>query len=196
MRRRGRQLGAALLAFVGVGLLIAEVYAPTHGALGVLDAVIDGGAGYAKGNRLAWPGARDLMPLQRFAGNHVLSALTRVATQTTVADSQCGYSVLHRDAAAALDLETLWPRYGYPNDLLAQCAARGVRVVDVPVRPVYRDEVSGIGWRHALVVVPYVLGCGVLRRLAADGGPPGVRRHRGVARPERVAEHPTFASRP
>lgn len=32
-------VGAALLALVGVGLLVAEVYAPTHGALGVLGGV-------------------------------------------------------------------------------------------------------------------------------------------------------------
>jgi glycosyltransferase involved in cell wall biosynthesis len=134
----------------------------------LLAAVVERGAGYAKGNRLAWPGARELMPLQRFAGNHVLSALTRVATQIDVEDSQCGYSVMHRDAAAALDLDALWPRYGYPNDLLAQCAARGVRVVDVPVRPVYRDEVSGIGWRHALFVVPFVLSRSVARRLVDE----------------------------
>lgn len=132
----------------------------------LLHAVMDGGAGYAKGNRLAWPGARELMPPQRFAGNHVLSALTRLVTQTPVEDSQCGYCALTADAAARLDLDDLWPRYGYPNDLLAQCASRGVRVVDVPVRPVYRDEVSGIGWRHALFVVPFVLGRAALRRFA------------------------------
>ena len=130
----------------------------------LLDAVIEGGAGYAKGNRLAWPGARELMPPQRFAGNHVLSAMTRLVTQTPVEDSQCGYCALQVDAAARLDLDDLWPRYGYPNDLLAQCASRGVRVVDVPVRPVYRDEVSGIGWRHALFVVPFVLGRAAVRR--------------------------------
>ncbi len=131
---------------------------------GLLEAVVRRGAGYAKGNRLAWPNAHQHMPWKRFAGNHVLSALTRFATQMPVEDSQCGYSALGREAAAALNLGTLWPRYGYPNDLLARCAESGVRVDDVPVRPVYRDEISGIGWRHAVFVVPFVLTRAVARR--------------------------------
>jgi hypothetical protein len=35
----------------------------------------------------------------------------------------------------------------------------------VIVRPVYGSEVSGIGWRHALVVIPFLLLRVLLRRL-------------------------------
>src|SRR5699024_1439104 len=93
----------------------------------------------------------------RFAGNHLLSALTRVATGLDIEDSQCGYTALTREGAARLSLDRLWPRYGYPNDLLAAAARAGLRVRDVPVRPVYADETSGVRLRHALFVVPYVL---------------------------------------
>jgi len=41
--------------------------------------------------------------------------------------------------------QDLFPRYGYPNDLLARLGAAGARVVDVPVRPVY-----GPNWRSGL----------------------------------------------
>ena len=39
----------------------------------------------------------------------------------------------------------MFPRYGYPNDLLARLGAAGARVVDVPVRPIY-----GPAWRSGL----------------------------------------------
>lgn len=131
----------------------------------VLSPVVRGDAGYAKGNRLSWPEARRRMPLLRYLGNHALSFLTRVATGLSVADSQCGFTAIARSAYQRLDLHALWPRYGYPNDLLGRASMAGVIVQDIPVRPVYADEQSGIGWRHALVVIPFVLLRVALRRL-------------------------------
>lgn len=134
---------------------------------GLLDPVLSGAADYAKGDRLAFPGASQRMPRARWLGNHALSWLTRLATGVEVRDSQCGYTALGRRAAAAIALDGLWPRYGYPNDLLGHLAAARLRVHDVCVRPIYGDEQSGIGWRHALVVVPWVLLRVAGRRLRA-----------------------------
>ena len=130
----------------------------------VLLEAVEGGADYAKGNRLAWPRVWRDMPAKRLAGNLVLSWLTRRAVGIDVNDSQCGYTALTRSAAARLDLHELWPRYGYPNDLIARLAESGARIDDVPVRAVYRDEESGVSWRDALVVVPQVLTRAWLRR--------------------------------
>jgi glycosyltransferase involved in cell wall biosynthesis len=131
----------------------------------LLAPVTHGEADYAKGNRLAFPGVRERMPFARYLGNHVLSLLTRMITGLAVTDSQCGYTALTREAAERLPLERLWPRYGYPNDLLGEIAMAGLRSVDVVVRPIYADEVSGIGLRHALFVVPYVLMRVAMRRM-------------------------------
>ena len=149
---------------------------------------IDDGADYAKGNRLVWPSVWRDMPKARLAGNIVLSWLTRRAIGIQVRDSQCGYTAMTRDAAESIDLDSLWPRYGYPNDLLARLAASGARVADVPVRAVYADEQSGVGWHDALVVVPMVLGRAVLRRLRPVRRPmPG---------PRAKAEHASPSMRP
>ncbi len=131
----------------------------------LLAPLVHGEAEYAKGDRLSWPGAIGCMPLSRFLGNHALSTLTRHATGVAVRDSQCGYTALTRRGSRVLLERGFWSRYGYPNDVLGLLALAGARVVDVPVRPVYADEESGIGWRHALFVVPYVLGRAALRRL-------------------------------
>lgn len=134
-------------------------------------------ADYVKGDRLSHPEARRAMPLHRWLGNHLLSMLTRWATGLPVSDSQCGYTALSRRAAARLPLDRLWSGYGYPNDLLGWLAQTGVRVEDIVVRPIYGNERSGIGWRHALWVIPGVLARVLWRRAQGLAG----ARSRSVA---------------
>lgn len=124
-----------------------------------------GEADYVKGDRLSHPESFDRMPTVRWVGNHALSALTRLATGLHVRDSQCGYTALHRRALERVDLDRLWPTYGYPNDMLSRIAVAGLRVRDVPVRPLYGDEQSGIRARHVAACFPIVLGMGLARRL-------------------------------
>ena len=111
----------------------------------LLAPVVSGDADYAKGNRFAWPGGWRTMPPVRLVGSLVLSWLTRLASGCgKVGDSQCGYTVASPRALRAIGAD-LYPRYGYPNDLIARLAAARLRVVDVPVRPVY-----GPRWRSGL----------------------------------------------
>lgn len=131
--------------------------------------VISGQADYVKGDRLSYPAARAHMPLPRWVANHVLTLLTCWATGLCVRDSQCGYTALSLRAlraGAVLPLDRLWPRYGYPNDLLGWLASAGLRIRDVVVRPVYGEERSGVRLRDALVTVPFVILRLAMRRLA------------------------------
>ena len=133
----------------------------------LLAPIVAGEADYAKGDRLAWPGVFRAMPLARFVGNHALTWLTRLSSgYRQVRDSQCGYTAIARAALARLDLSAIYCRYGYPNDLLAHLHALGARLAQVPVRPIYGEEVSGISWFTALVRVPAVLLRAYLRRKA------------------------------
>jgi glycosyltransferase involved in cell wall biosynthesis len=132
--------------------------------------VVRGEVDYCKGDRMSHPQARTLMPRQRWLGNGMLSWLTQRAIGLRVRDSQCGYTALSARAAAQLPLEKLWPRYGYPNDLLGMLAERGLSMREVVVRPVYADETSGIGLRHALLVIPFVLMRVLLRRMTVTLG--------------------------
>jgi len=122
----------------------------------VVDPILTGAADYVKGNRFGHPARRDMPFFRRTAGLG-LSAVTRAATGLTIGDSQCGYAAISARAARELPLDDLWPRYGYPNDLLGLAAAHGLRVVEVPVRPVYADETSGVRPWHAAVVVGVIL---------------------------------------
>ncbi len=112
----------------------------------LLEALRD--ADYAKGNRMHHAEVRARMPRQRYVGSLVLSWLTSRAVGMSIADSQCGYTAITRAACGRLDLDGLWPRFGYPNDVLGQLAARGLRVAEVPIEPVYADETSHLRAWH------------------------------------------------
>jgi glycosyltransferase involved in cell wall biosynthesis len=131
----------------------------------LLGPLLRGTADYTKGDRLSHPQALARMPLMRFVGNHLLSALSRACTGAKVRDSQCGYTALSRQGLERLPLGALWDGYGYPNDLLGWLSLTGSRVQDIVVRPVYGAEQSGIGVRHALLVIPFVLFRVLWRRL-------------------------------
>ncbi len=119
----------------------------------VVSPVASGRAGYVKGNRFSSPGAWRVMPLQRRVGGEIFSRLTSRAIGVPISDSQCGYTAISRDVCGALDLDALWPRYGYPNDLLAKLARAGVVIEEVTVRPIYAGEKSHLRvWHLARIV--------------------------------------------
>jgi glycosyltransferase involved in cell wall biosynthesis len=122
----------------------------------LLAPVVSGQADYAKGNRFLHQDFHH-MPWARRSAGRLLSLLTRAATGLSVDDSQCGYTALSADAARRLELDELWPRFGYPNDLLGMLAAHNLRVTDVPVRPVYADEQSGVRPWHILTIGAVIL---------------------------------------
>jgi glycosyltransferase involved in cell wall biosynthesis len=138
----------------------------------LLDPIAAGDADYVKGNRFLHPAIWTAMPASRIFGNVVLSVATRVTSgYRHVFDSQCGYTAIHRRALAAIELEKLFPRYGDPNDLLSRLRVADMRVVDVPVRPIYGAEWrSGINLGTALHPIPWVLLRSWGQRVAAQLG--------------------------
>lgn len=132
----------------------------------LLAPLIAGEADFVKGNRLGWPEARNAMPRHRWLGNHLFSLLTRQAIGVDLQDSQCGYVTMNRRTQERLDWDGLWKGYGYPNDLLSQLSVCGLRVREIPVRPVYGLERSGIRLHHVLFIIPFVIGRAWLRRQA------------------------------
>jgi hypothetical protein len=157
--------------------------------------VVLGVADFAKGNRLDWPGVERLMPPLRLFGNRILTRLTRwFCGYPDVVDSQCGYTAVSRELLGRLDLDRLFGRYGYPNDLLGWLSLADARVVDVPVRPVY-----GSSWRSGIrpwtVIYPiaFVLLRVFVRRMLGRGrmgfsfGTAPLGAEGGVVRPESPA---------
>jgi glycosyltransferase involved in cell wall biosynthesis len=123
-------------------------------------------ADYVKGNRFRSPDVARVMPATRFVGSLFFSWATSRAVGIPISDSQCGYTAIAADACARLELDALWPGYGYPNDVLSQLALRKMRVAEAPVRAVYADEVSRLRSRHVPIVAALVARAWVRRVFA------------------------------
>ena len=125
----------------------------------LVEPVARGEVEYAKANRLVSGEAWKVIPRARYLGNAVLSLLTKIASgYWHVADSQAGYTALSFDAIRRLDLDGLYPRYGFPNDMLVHLNVQNARVRDVPSRPIYDvGERSGIRLRSVVPRISWLL---------------------------------------
>jgi glycosyltransferase involved in cell wall biosynthesis len=129
--------------------------------------VAAGDVDYAKANRLVSGEAWQVIPRSRYLGNAVLSLLTKIASgYWHVADSQSGYTAISRNTLAALDLDRVYRKYGFPNDMLVHLNVYNARVRDFPSRPVYGvGERSGIKIRSVVPRISWLLLKGFLWRL-------------------------------
>ena len=133
----------------------------------LVEPVARGDVDYAKANRLFTGEAWKLIPRTRYLGNAVLSLLTKIASgYWHVADSQAGYTAIGHDALAKLDLDRIYARYGFPNDMLVHLNVWNARVRDVPSRPIYGvGERSGIKLRSVVPRISWLLLRGFFWRL-------------------------------
>jgi glycosyltransferase involved in cell wall biosynthesis len=139
----------------------------------LLDPIAEGRADYCKGNRFAHRELLTQMPTMRVVGNTLLSVATKVTSgYLHVFDSQCGYTAITSEVLRSLDLDAVFPRYGYPNDMLAHLRGAEARVVDVPVRPIYGPNwKSGVRWHTAVYPVGFVLLRSWWRRVQSQRSP-------------------------
>jgi glycosyltransferase involved in cell wall biosynthesis len=122
---------------------------------------------YAKANRLVSGEAWGVIPRTRYLGNAILSLLTKIASgYWHVADSQAGYTALSLSVLRRLDLDRIYRRYGFPNDMLVHLNIVNARVRDIPSRPIYGvGERSGIRLRAVVPRISWLLFKGFWWRL-------------------------------
>jgi glycosyltransferase involved in cell wall biosynthesis len=129
--------------------------------------VARGEVDYAKANRLFTGQAWQLIPRYRYLGNAVLSLLTKIASgYWHVADSQSGYTAVSLRYLELLDLDRIYRRYGFPNDMLVHLNVWNARVRDYPSRPIYGvGERSGIRLRRVVPTISWLLVKGFFWRM-------------------------------
>jgi len=125
----------------------------------LVEPVARGEVDYAKANRLFTGQAWQLIPHSRYLGNAVLSLWTKIASgYWHIADAQSGYTAIGRTMLGRLDLDSLYPRYGFPNDMLVHLNVWNAKVRDVPSRPIYGvGERSGIRLRRVIPAISWLL---------------------------------------
>jgi hypothetical protein len=72
-------------------------------------------------------------------------------------DPQNGYTAISRRALERLNLDTIYPRYGYCNDLLVKLNVFGFRVMDVEMPARYGREQSKIRYGSYIRKVSWLL---------------------------------------
>jgi glycosyltransferase involved in cell wall biosynthesis len=133
----------------------------------ILRPVAKGGVDYTKGNRLFQGDAWNMIPHYRYFGNSFLSLLTKIASgYWHIADSQTGYTAVSLRALKKLNLDSIYKRYGMPNDMLIKLNQYDFKVRDIHVRPVYNiGEKSGIQLMKVIPKISWLLFKGFCKRL-------------------------------
>ncbi len=124
----------------------------------LLEPIVDGRADYTKGNRLLSSEYRSGMSKWRFLGNSLLTLLTKVASgYWQLMDPQNGYAAISKGALERISLGSVYPWYGYCNDLLVKLNVYGFRVVDVVMPARYGNEKSKIRYGKYIPKVSWLL---------------------------------------
>jgi glycosyltransferase involved in cell wall biosynthesis len=111
----------------------------------LLDPIADDGVQFTKANRFYARSSTAGMPGHRVFGNIALSVMTKFSSgYYHLFDPQNGYTALHRDALARLDLDAISGNYSFENSLLIHLNVLRVQARDVPIPAVYGEEVSGM----------------------------------------------------
>jgi glycosyltransferase involved in cell wall biosynthesis len=133
----------------------------------VVSPIVGGESDYVKGNRLFRGESWKMIPHHRYLGNSILSLLTKIASgYWHIADSQSGYTAISLIALRSLDLDSIYKKYGMPNDLLIKLNINNFRVRDVSVRPIYNiGEKSGIRLWKVIPAISWLLVKGFFKRM-------------------------------
>ena len=138
---------------------------PAHIYL-LLDAIVDGGIDYAKGNRFLHASALVSMPRLRLMGNLCLTFLTKLASgYWHIFDPQNGFVACRGSALAKLPLGRLARDYFFENDMLVHLNILGCRVADVAMPARYAGEVSSLRIGQVLISFPFRLWTRYWRRI-------------------------------
>jgi glycosyltransferase involved in cell wall biosynthesis len=148
--RRSLELGATIVVKVdGDGQmdtsLISQLVRP----------IVDGAADYCKGNRFFSIDELLLMPKMRLLGNSVLSLANKfVNGYWNLMDPTNGFTAIGSDVLRKLPLHKIHRRYFFESDMLFRLGLYRAVVIDIPMQPIYADEVSNLRISRVLLEFP------------------------------------------
>jgi len=124
----------------------------------ILTPLVEGKADYVKGNRMAKAIYLQGMTRWRRFGNWLLRWLTRIASGNyKVMDPQNGYTAITRKALKQLDLDNVYPGYGYCNDILVKLSVAGAQICEISMPARYGGEKSKIRYSRYIPKVSMLL---------------------------------------
>ena len=121
----------------------------------IVTPIVEGLAEYVKGNRFYVINANRSMPQARKFGSIGLTFMTKMASgYWHVFDSQCGFTAVRTRMLRMVDLDRIAADYFFENDMLIWMNTVGAKTIDVPVKTVYGNEVSGVNIGRILSTFP------------------------------------------
>ena len=117
--------------------------------------LLNGAAGYTKGNRFFEVEAITKMPKIRILGNIGLSFLTKLSTgYWQIFDPNNGFTAVDATVLRKIPLNKLDSRYFFESDLLFRLNLYGVIVEDIPIPCLYGNEKSNLSIFRTLIEFP------------------------------------------
>ena len=104
-----------------------------------LNALNETGSEVVVGNRMEDP---KNMPWIRRVTNRFMSWIISSVSKQNISDSQCGYRALKREVLEKIKLKT--DRFEIESEILLEAARMGFKISFIPIRCVYRNEISRI----------------------------------------------------
>jgi len=124
----------------------------------LLDALIEQGYDYAKGNRFLVSESLSFMPRHRVFGNVILTFMTKLASgYWHIFDPQNGYTAIKCEALRTLDLNRIHERFFFENDMLVHLNYFKYRVKDVAIPARYGEEKSDLNPFKVSLTFPLLL---------------------------------------
>lgn len=119
--------------------------------------ILKGNADYTKGNRFYSTETLGKMPKGRILGNAILSFVTKFSTgYWQNFDPTNGFLAIDLRMLAAIPVDKVHKRYFFESDMLFRCYLARAKVVDIPMRAIYEDEVSNLHFSKE--VFPFMVG--------------------------------------
>lgn len=124
----------------------------------LLAPIVTGNADYVKGNRTLTRKHLQGMTRWRRFGNWLLRWLTRIASGNyKIMDPQNGYTAISQQTLEQINLDDVYPRYGYCNDILVKLSVGDARIFEVTMPARYGSEKSKIRYSRYIPKVSWLL---------------------------------------
>ncbi len=131
----------------------------------LVNPLIEGKAGYAKGNRFVDFKALRQMPTFRLMGNSALSfAVKACSGYWNIMDPTNGFTAIGKSALEKLNLDKIARRYFFETDMLISLNIQNTVLLDVPVPARYGSEKSSLSIRNTMTRFPFLLLKGLTKR--------------------------------
>lgn len=131
----------------------------------LIETVVTGVAGYAKGNRFSdFRKLRD-MPIIRLIGNSVLSFMVKVCSgYWYLMDPTNGYTAISKDTYDKINFNKIARSYFFETDMLIHLNIYRTVIKDIPIPARYGDEESSLRIHRIMYRFPLRLLKGLLKR--------------------------------